>query len=110
MGLYAPVHTDTPRPATQSTPALWLVLAASPHSVNIFLDCAHRSVFRGCKQTLSLSVLKQNVIRYRGEEDVSDAIKVSIELMNCLEPLMFDIPDFIAVVFNCTQLKKNNLL
>lgn len=70
----------------------------------MFLDCAHGSVLRECRQTFSLSVLKQNVIRYSGEEDASDAMKASVELMNCPEPLMFDFPGFIAFVFNCAQL------
>lgn len=63
-------------------------------------------MFGECRQTFSSSVLKRNVIRYSGEEDALDAVKVSDELMNCPEPLMLDFPDFIAFVFNCAQLKK----
>lgn len=53
------------------------------------------------RQTFSLSVLKQNVIRFSGggpgeEADVLDNIKVSVELINCPVALMFDIPGFIA--------------
>lgn len=102
MGL---LYTQTPQTChSEHQSSLWLAFIASPHSVNLFLGSAHRSVFRECKQTFSLSVLKQNVISSSGEEDVSDAVKVSVELMNCPEPLMFDFPDFIAFVFNCAQL------
>lgn len=54
-----------------------------------------------CRQTFSLSVLKQDVIRYSGGglgdgDYVLDAVKVSAELINCLVALVFDISDFIA--------------